>query len=176
MVARCCVVSRHPRCSCRCPFVSGLAVCVRERPLQLPAAAVGLCFQRLVSLSFPVLVLEQPEYARWGWLPLAAPPAAASPAAASSSAPAASPAKPGGSGTAQRGRQRRGRSVQCSCSSGSKQLGGDPGAGHAALPAHGGKADPGGSVPLGLSGRVRQQRCSGVTWARNAELETGRIC
>lgn len=136
-----CVVSRHPRCSWRCPFVSGLGACVREQPLQLPAATLGLCFQCPVCLSFPVLVSEQPEYARWGWVPLAAPPATTSPSTASSSAPAASPAKPGGSGSAQR--RRRGRSVQCSCSSGSKQLGGDPGAGHAALPAHGGKAEPG---------------------------------
>lgn len=128
------------------PLLLEVPFCVRAGSVcEGTAPPASCCYPWAVfsmsCLSFPVLVSEQPEYARWGWVPLAAPPATTSPSTASSSAPAASPAKPGGSGSAQR--RRRGRSVQRSCSSGSKQLGGDPGAGHAALPAHGGKAEPG---------------------------------
>lgn len=97
-------------------------------------------FHRLVCLSLPVVVSEQFEYARWGWLPLPAPPTSASTTATPSSASAASSPEHGGSGAAQCQRQRGGRSVQHACSYGSKRPGGDTDAGAAALSAHGGKA------------------------------------
>lgn len=133
-------MSRHHRCSCRCHFESGLGTYLREQHLQLVAARVVLHFQYLVCLSLPVLVLEQHEYACWGWLPLPAPPASATPSTTPSSASAASPTDHGGTGAAQRWWQRGGRSVQCTCSYGTKQHSGDPDTGDAALSAHGGKS------------------------------------
>lgn len=112
---------------------------------QLITAAFSTC-----CLPLPVLVLEQLEYARWGWLPLPAPAASASPATTASSASTTSPAEHGGSRAAQHWQQRGGRSVQHTCSYGSKQHGGDPDAGDAALSAHGGKAR--GFVLQGLQG------------------------
>lgn len=116
---------------------------MREQPLQLITAAFSTFY---LSVSFPILVLEQLEYARWGWLPVPAPPASASPAATPSSASATSSRKPGGPGAAQRWR-RRGGGVQCAGSDGSKQRRGHPNTGDAALPTHGGKA---GGCPRGL--------------------------
>lgn len=129
-------------------LIWSLGACVKEQHLQLYAARAVPC-PPTSCLSFPPLVLEQLEYACRGRLPLAAPSASASPTTASSTAPTTSSTKPGGSRAAQH-RQRRGRSVQCSCTHGSKQLSGDPGAGDAAIPSHGGKAVPRLSVLLGL--------------------------
>lgn len=126
-----------------CRFELGLGTCVREQPLQLIAAAFSTFY---LSVSLPVLVLEQLEYARWGWLPVPAPPASTSPAATPSSASTTSSPKPGGPGAAQRW-WRRGGGVQCAGSDGSKQRRGDPDTGDATLPTHGGKA---GGCPRGL--------------------------